>query len=118
MAYCSKCGKEYKKNDKYCSKCGSEIDLLLDSDETSTSTNLTRDNKSFKWEENLHLILIPFTVALAVLDIFRLITAGFGIYSAMRELRNENIEELTTRKVWIYIALVIHAIYIPAIILS
>jgi uncharacterized membrane protein YvbJ len=115
MLYCEKCGKQITEKSNYCSGCGKK---LVPGVSTISEAKKSTETNSFKWEENLHLILLPFTIALAVLDVFRLITAGVGIYIAIKEYQKEDSTKWTNRKLWIVISVIIHAIYIPAILFS
>lgn len=113
--FCSNCGFELPNSANFCSTCGAELSLDKEKKQNSMG-RLSQDQIS--WESNLHLILLPFTVALGILDVVRLMTAGVGIYYGIKEYNKEDKTEWSNRKIWIVVSLVIHAIYIPAILFS
>lgn len=110
--FCTNCGFEAANNAKFCSSCGAELSLDKEKKENSLEK---LSQGQFSWESNLHLILLPFTIVFAILDVFRLITAGVGIYYGVREYNKEDKTEWSNRKIWIVVSIVIHAIYIPSI---
>ena len=110
--FCSNCGKKLGEPNNYCPQCG----FKLSSDEKSTLTLVEKSNNSnFPWKENLHFLLLPFTIALALLDILRLVSAVLGIYFGYIEFKKELAGQWTRRRVLICTSFAIHGVYILSI---